>query len=257
MTTCDGCRNGAGFDQAISMAFQPIVDVSTGTVFAQEALVRGVDGAGAASVLARVTPENRYAFDQQCRVKAIEHAARVGIAGLGQRLSINFLPNAVYEPAACIRLTLATAKRTGFPLSSLIFEFTENEAMDTAHTGDIITSYKAMGFKTAIDDFGAGHSGLTLLAKFQPDIIKLDMELIRGVDHDPVRRAIVRSIAAACREIGVTVLAEGIETLDEHLALNEIGIDLQQGFLFAKPAFEAIAEPHWPQSRDRPIALVA
>ena len=257
MTTCEGCRDGAGFDQAISMAFQPIVDVRGGAVFAHEALVRGADGAGAASVLSQVTPENRYAFDQRCRVAAIEHAARLGLAARGHSLSINFLPNAVYEPAACIRLTLATAKRTGFPLSSLIFEFTEDEQMDPAHVGKILTTYKAMGFKTAIDDFGAGHSGLTLLAKFQPDIIKLDMELVRGIDHDPVRRAIVRSIAAACSEIGVTVLAEGIESEDEHLAVSEIGIDLQQGYYFAKPAFEALAEPAWLEARNSPTAMVA
>ena len=257
MAGCDGCRNGAGFETAISMAFQPIVDAPSGTVFAHEALVRGIDGAGAASVLAQVTEENRYAFDQQCRVTAIEHAARLGIGRNGESLSINFLPNAVYEPAACIRLTLATAKRTGFPLSKLIFEFTENEQVDPDHVAKIITTYKAMGFKTAIDDFGAGFSGLTLLARFQPDIVKIDMELIRGIDRDAVRRAIVRSVVGACAEIGVTVLAEGIETLDEHLQLNELGIPLQQGYLFAKPAFEAVATVDWPDAMDAPVALVA
>jgi EAL domain-containing protein (putative c-di-GMP-specific phosphodiesterase class I) len=255
--TCEGCRNGAGFEAPISMAFQPIVDTISGTVFAHEALVRGADEASAASVLARVTEENRYAFDQQCRVTAIEHAARLGIGQNGHSLSINFLPNAVYEPTACIRLTLATAKRTGFPLSKIIFEFTENEQVKPDHISKIITTYKAMGFKTAIDDFGAGFSGLTLLARFQPDIVKIDMDLVRGIDHDPVRRAIVRSVVGACSEIGVDVLAEGIETLGEHLQLNELGISLQQGFLFAKPAFEAMAEPEWPQAKDLLVDLVA
>lgn len=257
MSACEGCRNGDGFEVAISMAFQPIIDAPSGTVFAHEALVRGTDGAGAASVLAAVTPENRYAFDQQCRIAAIEHAARLGIGRNGQSLSINFLPNAVYEPTACIRLTLATAKRTGFPLSKLIFEFTENEQVDPLHVAKIVATYKAMGFKTAIDDFGAGFSGLALLARFQPDIVKIDMELVRGIDRDHVRRAIVRSIVSACAEIGVTVLAEGIETLDEHLQLNELGVPLQQGYLFAKPAFEAMAEPQWPQPATTPMAMRA
>ncbi len=256
MTACDGCRNGEGFDQPISMAFQPIVELSSGEIFAQEALVRGPAGEGAFAVLSQVTQANRYGFDQKCRVAAIEHAAALGVAAAGQMLSINFLPNAVYEPAACIRLTLATAKRTGFPLRNLIFEFTENEEVEPAHIARIVASYKSMGFKTAIDDFGAGFSGLTLLARFQPDIVKLDMELIRGIDRDPVRRAIVRNIAKTCEEIGVTILGEGVETEGECETLREFGITLQQGYLFAKPAFESLADVAWPAPADD-VALVA
>ena len=95
---------GEEFD--IAMAFQPIVDVETGLPFAFEALVRGTGGESASEVLARVTPENRYAFDQQCRVAAIEGAVAAGILNINARLSINFLPNAVYSPVACIQLTL-------------------------------------------------------------------------------------------------------------------------------------------------------
>ena len=158
----------------------------------------------------------------------------------GALLSINFLPNAVYEPKACIRATLAATASTGFPPTSIIFEFTEGEQVDDAHLTRIIESYKAMGFKTAIDDFGAGFSGLTRLAKFQPDIVKLDMELVRGIDSDRVRRALVRSVATACAELGVIVLAEGIETESESQALRELGVDLQQGYHFARPAFETL-----------------
>ena len=86
-TGCEGCRDGAGFDLPFSMAFQPIVDVASQTIFAHEALVRGVAGEGAYSVLSQVADDNRYAFDQQCRVKAIELATMPGC-----RLSINFCP---------------------------------------------------------------------------------------------------------------------------------------------------------------------
>jgi EAL domain-containing protein (putative c-di-GMP-specific phosphodiesterase class I) len=126
---CTGCKDGADLDFAISMAFQPIVDIVDGRPFAYEALVRGPSGEGAASVLSRVSETNRYAFDQQCCVKAIEIAARAGLIPTDARLSINFLPNAVYSPAACIQLTLKTAKAVGFPTDRLIFEFTENEEM--------------------------------------------------------------------------------------------------------------------------------
>src|SRR5690349_19976102 len=93
---CDGCRNETGFPTPFTMAFQPIVDVETARPFAYEALVRTPDGRPAAEVLREVTPENRYAFDQSCRVKTIELAARRDLAWTDARLSINFLPNAVY-----------------------------------------------------------------------------------------------------------------------------------------------------------------
>jgi EAL domain-containing protein (putative c-di-GMP-specific phosphodiesterase class I) len=223
------------------MAFQPIVDMETLEPFAYEALVRGANGESAGEVLARVTAENRYAFDQKCRVKAIETAVRVGILHTKARLSINFLPNAVYSPRACIQLTLKTAAATGFPTGRLIFEFTENEEMaDPAHVADIVRSYREMGFGTALDDFGAGHAGLNLLARFQPDIIKLDMELIRGIEASLARRVIVDGVARMCRKLGISLVAEGVETLAELSALRDLGVRYVQGYLLARPTFEAL-----------------
>ena len=246
---CQGCRNGSGFELPFSMAFQPIVDVASGFTFAHEALVRGSNGEGAYTVLSAVDNSNRYAFDQQCRVKAIELAASLGLADDGALLSINFMPNAVYEPRACIRLTLDAAKRTGYPLDHIIFEFTEAERLDTAHLLDILTAYKAIGFKTAIDDFGAGHAGLQLLSKFQPDIVKIDMDLVRGIDADRVKRSILRHTLRLLEELGITPLCEGVETADELAALQDLGVRLIQGYLIAKPAFERLATPSIPSLR--------
>ena len=238
----------ADFELPFSMAFQPIVDVATGKVFAHEALVRGPNGEGAQSILSAVDPANRYAFDQKCRVTAIEMATRLNLAKTGAHLSINFMPNAVYEPRACIRTTLTAAMRTGFPLDKIIFEFTEDERLDTKHVLNILRSYRAMGFKTAIDDFGAGHAGLSLLTHFQPDIVKLDMDLIRGIDDDPVRRAVVKHIVHLLDELGVTPLCEGIETAEELTVITDLGVKLVQGFLLAKPSFKSLAEPVLPPS---------
>src|SRR6476646_58098 len=105
---CTGCRDGTDFDIPFSMAFQPIVDTVTGKPFAYEALVRGADGSDAHSILSQVTEANRYSFDQACRVKAIETAMAAGLMASDACLSINFLPNAVYSPLACIQLTLQT-----------------------------------------------------------------------------------------------------------------------------------------------------
>ena len=238
---CAGCRDGEALSFDFSMAFQPIVDLETGAPFAYEALVRGTNGEGAGTILSRVTAETRYAFDQKCRVKAIETAARVGLLETGARLSINFLPNAVYSPKACIQLTVRTAAATGFPTDRLIFEFTENEQMaEPEHVANIVNTYKAMGFGTALDDFGAGHAGLALLAKFQPDIIKLDMELVRGIGDSLPRRIIVDGVARMCRQLGITLIAEGIETVEELEALRSLGIRYVQGYLIARPLFEGL-----------------
>lgn len=138
------------------MAYQPIVDLKTRSVFAYEALVRGKDGSGAGAVLSKVTAENRYAFDQTCRVTAIKIAAGLGIAC---NLSINFLPNAVYRPEACIRATLDAAERFGMPINQIMFEVTEAEPInDPEHLLNIFDQYRDRGFITAIDDFGAGYA---------------------------------------------------------------------------------------------------
>lgn len=244
---CHACRNGAGFELPITMAFQPIVDVATSTVFAQEALVRGTDGAGAEAMLAQVSDTNRYGFDQLCRTTAIEQAAALDLTADGASLSINFLPNAVYEPRACIRLTLDAAMRTGLPTRNIIFEFTESEAIDTDHLLNILRSYRAMGFRTAIDDFGAGYAGLGLLTRFQPDIVKLDMNLVRGIDTDPVRQIIVRNTLATLTELGIQPVCEGIETPAEYAALRDLGVTLMQGYLFARPTVGRLAEVVWPE----------
>jgi EAL domain-containing protein (putative c-di-GMP-specific phosphodiesterase class I) len=239
-TGCEGCRDGEGFEIPFSMAFQPIVDVATATIFAHEALVRGVGGEGAFSILSQVAHENRYAFDQQCRVKAIELATELKLPEDGARLSINFMPNAVYEPRACIRLTLATALRTGFPMDKVIFEFTEDEKLDTNHLLNILRTYRAMGFKTAIDDFGAGYAGLSLLTKFQPDIVKLDMELIRGIDRDRIKQRLVKSLLDLLADLGIETICEGVETLEELKVLEDLGARLIQGYVLARPAFESL-----------------
>ena len=155
-----------------TMAFQPIVDIDAAAVYAFEALVCPSGGRSAHDILGLITDENRYAFDRSCRVKAITLASRLE---LNTMLSINFLPNAVYQPAACLAKTFEAAERAHFPLHYLIFEVTENEpSRDVRHLQDIFAEYKRHGMITAIDDFGAGHSGLNMLADFQPDVIKIE-----------------------------------------------------------------------------------
>lgn len=237
---CEGCQQSQplGFDFAF--AYQPIVDLRDRSVFAHEALVRGINGEGADTVLKQVDDHNRYRFDQRCRTQAITIAAQLGMQS---HLSINFMPNAVYRPELCIRSTLESAREQRFPLDRLIFETLESQHADNyRHLTHILREYREFGFKTAIDDFGSGYSGLNLLADFQPDLIKLDMALVRDVDQDRVRQAIIRGIVTICAELNVTVIAEGIESAGERDFLADSGIYLMQGFWFAKPAFKALPE---------------
>lgn len=244
---CAGCAGGVAPPFPFSMAFQPIVDVAacegSGRVHAYEALVRGPGGEGAGTVLAQVTEANRYAFDQSCRVRAIELAAALGVARRGARLSINFIPGAMYNPETCVRATLAAARRHAFPFDRLQFEVAESEEVgDPAHLEAIFATYRRRGFTVALDDFGAGYAGLGLLARFQPDVLKLDMGLVRGLDGDRVRRTIVAAVLSVCRELAIVPVAEGVETRAEMEALRAMGVSLMQGYLFAPPAFEALPE---------------
>ena len=234
---CKACRVDVAIP-SFTMAFQPIIDIESGQPYAYEALVRPIGGGSAYDVLAQIDEHNRYAFDQACRVRAIELAAHLELDAL---LSINFLPNAVYQPAACLAKTFEAARRTNFPVHHLMFEVTENEpARDVAHLQGIFTEYKKHGMITAIDDFGAGHSGLNMLADFQPDVLKIDMALTRAIGTDPVRKKIVGAIVGLCRELHVSVVAEGIETLEEAVALRHLGVRLFQGYFFARPGVEQL-----------------
>lgn len=239
--TCRQCINAAPLGFEFSFAFQPIVRASTRQVVAYEALARGSAGEPFLSVWNQVTEDKLYRFDQTFRVKAIKLASDMG---LKKGLNINFTPNAVYRPELCIRTTLEAAREYDFPIERIHFEVTEGEhVQDKAHLVSIIRTYQDLGFSTLIDDFGAGYSGLNLLAEFQPDCIKVDRGLISDIEDHPPRQAILEGIIYTCRKLNIEVLAEGVETAAEYRWLAGAGVDLFQGFYFARPAFETLEEP--------------
>jgi len=244
---CPSCASGERLGFRFSYAYQPIVDLSTREIFAHEALVRGPAGESAPSVLAQVTEEKRFRFDQACRVKAIKTAAKLDMQSM---LSINFLPNAIYRPELCIRSTLEAARAHDFPIERIIFETVESERIsDAKWLTEIFREYQRIGFLTAIDDFGAGYAGLNLLADFQPDIIKLDMDLVRDIDKSRSRQAIIRATVGMCEELGIEIIGEGVETPSECSALYDLGITKMQGYLFGRPLFETCSHADslaWP-----------
>lgn len=236
--SCQACRDGAGLPFTLKMAFQPILDLRNKTIFAYEALVRGPNGEGAGWVLKQITPQLLYRFDQVARVTAIRTAAQLKMK---EKLSINFLPNAVYKPETCIKATLEAAAEFGFDRSQLIFEVSESEeVVSVSHLTAILEEYRYQGFLSAIDDFGAGYSGLKLLARLTPDLVKFDRELISGIQGDSRKQKILRHMTGLAQDMNIAIIAEGVEEPAERDWLLKHGVYLQQGYLFARPALEKL-----------------
>jgi EAL domain-containing protein (putative c-di-GMP-specific phosphodiesterase class I) len=120
--------------------------------------------------------------------------------------------------------------------SRVILEITErstiDDVKDVAARTDVL---RRLGFRIAIDDLGAGYAGLSSFVALEPNIVKLDMSLIRGVDRSSIRQRLVGSMTSLCKEMGMSVIAEGVETVAEHDCVRGLGCDLLQGYLFAKP----------------------
>lgn len=239
--SCATCDRGVIEPFPFTVAFQPIVDVVAGRVFAYEALARGPENEPASFVLNQLDAKNRYAFSQSCRIKEITMAARLGIVERQAKLSLNLLPDTICESSACLQNILNTARSCNFPLENLIFELTEGQRVyDLKRLNSIVKEYRRHGFQMAIDDFGSGYAQLYLLKVFSADMIKLDMALVRSLDQRPAAYTIVRSMVELCVNLNIDVVAEGVETLEEYLALRQCNIKLMQGYLFARPMFEGL-----------------
>jgi EAL domain-containing protein (putative c-di-GMP-specific phosphodiesterase class I) len=196
--------------------------------------------------LRQVPTERLFAFDQKARAHAINLAMRLGISC---HLNLNFLPRSLEASPTSIVSSLEAAERANLPIKRIVIEVVEGEIIeDHSQFSRLINEYRGIGLKVAIDDFGAGYSGLNLLAEFQPDQVKLDMKLITGIERHGPRQAIVRAISQICSDLGIDIVAEGIETEDEYAWLASQGIRLFQGYLFAKPGFESFPAVHYPRT---------
>jgi blue light- and temperature-responsive anti-repressor len=232
-------------DPDFTFAFQPIVDTQAREVVSYEALIRGPSNESAYQILGQVPAAKMFAFDLKARVKAIGLAMRLGVSC---NLNLNFLPRSLDSSAESILTTLAAAKRVNLPVNRIVLEVVEGEIIaEASHFTKLINEYRGLGLQVAIDDFGAGFSGLNLLADFQPDQVKLDMNLIRGVERHGPRQAIVRATNQICFELGIDVIAEGVQTELEYAWLASQGIHLYQGYLFAKPGFESLPSVYYPE----------
>jgi EAL domain-containing protein (putative c-di-GMP-specific phosphodiesterase class I) len=191
--------------------------------------------------LSRVPLKSFHLFDKACRSKGIELAMRLGLADTSASLTVNVNPVAAVEANSHLSLTCCEAVDAGFPLDRLILEFVEDAQLcDPTSMRQLMSEYQKMGVRIAIDDFGTGYSGLSLLTNLHPDIVKLDMTMVSKIDSDRTTAVVLKAMVAACLDLGVEVIAEGVERPSIMHALTDIGVVLQQGYLFARPEFEAL-----------------
>jgi len=232
----------AAFAQALQglwMAYQPIVRSADGHVFGYEALMRTAK---------RALPNPGAMFDAAERLGKVHdlgRAVRGAVAGFASR----DLEGALFVNVHALELTDDQIYAAAAPLSayadSVILEITERTSFDRVpELRSRIKTLRALGYRVAIDDLGAGYAGLTSFAALEPDVVKLDMALVRGVDLEPIKQRLVGSMTRLCRDLRILVVAEGVETATESKVLTDLGCDLLQGYLFGRPTPEdAVRQP--------------
>jgi len=226
-----------------SFAFQPIIEVKAKQVFSYEAFIRGINNESSNFILSQINIANMNEFDHYARQKALEIAAKLNIRSF---INLNFLPGCLIN-AHYLEDTIEYFKTVNLSPRQLIIEISEAEIIQSRTSFmQNITKFREMGIKVAIDDFGAGYAGLNLFTNFRPDFIKLDINLIRNIDVYGPRQAIIKAIILVCESLGVDIIALGVETQAEYLWLKKQGIDLFQGYLFAKPGFEQLPTINYP-----------
>jgi len=234
----------ASFERALGamwMAYQPIVRADTHAIYAYEALIRCDDSVlpgpgpilGAAERLGRLP-----ALGRAVRERVTEPA---GGLPSDRFLFVNCHPNDLLDEELY---------RPDAPLSRLasrvVLEITERAGLEEmADVRGRVTLLRELGFRIALDDFGAGYAGLTSFAQLEPEIVKMDLSIVRDVERSAIKQKLIRSVTALAKDMGILVVAEGVETVEERNALLDLGIDLFQGYLFARPgkAFPVVSLP--------------
>ena len=223
----------------LTFHLQPVVHLATGNVYGYEALVRAQQNEqliGAWPLLQAAAAHGQArAFDAQARRTAIRQVYPQ--LGTGQQLFINFAPGVVYNPDICLQTTFAACREVGADFSRLVFEVTESETFpDLKLLRSILKRYQQEGAQVALDDLGAGHTSLSYLMELRPDIVKLDRALISGLHEGDRRVPLVTALIGYAHDLGIRIVAEGIETHDELALMIALGADYAQGYFLGRPA---------------------
>ncbi len=227
-----------------SFAFQPILDARGEKVFAYEALIRGLGNEPSEYILNHLEKKELFEFDEDCRTTALGLAAKLGIQS---GINLNIVEGSLEHSPRILESTLEAAKRFGISPEMITLEINDKEAVqDHQCFSAILAEFRSAGIKIAVDNFGAGRASLTLLDQTQPEMIKFSMGLLKGIETNGPRQAIVRGVMQTCNDLGIDVVAMGLSTAEEYWWLLEEGLELFQGNLFGVPAFEALAPVKYP-----------
>jgi len=221
--------------------FQPIFSLSNGAVVGYEALTRGPEESvlyNPEKLFESAKNENLlWEMELSTRSSAIEKFLSLQSDKI---LFLNVDPD-IIKDEKFVKGSTKHLFENMIKQSNIVFEITEKTAIkDYIEFKKIIENYKTQGYKIAIDDVGAGYSGLTTISEVRPNYIKIDMFLIRDIDKDNFKKSIVRALVELANNSNLKLIAEGIETLDELKTVIELGIPMAQGFLLGKPSKELL-----------------
>ncbi|EIZ8991824.1 diguanylate phosphodiesterase [Cronobacter sakazakii] len=235
-------------DIACQFALQPIVEPTTCKIKAYEALIRSPEGGSPAALFASLSSQALYDLDLHSKEIAFALAKAVNIGS--QMISVNLLPGSLVQCPHAVEILLAQIARQGLLPQQVIVEVTESEVISRFDEFEcVIRQLRAAGINLAIDDFGAGFAGLSLLTRFQPGRIKIDRCIVADIHLHGPKQAIVHGIVRCCAELEITVVAEGVEKVEEWCWLEAAGIRYFQGYLFAKPLLNRAPSVSWPTAR--------
>ncbi|HGH4620170.1 TPA: diguanylate phosphodiesterase [Enterobacter cloacae] len=232
-------------DQICQFALQPIVEPSEGKISSLEALIRSNDGGSPEHFFKTLDQDKIYEVDLQTKKYAFALAEKLGIGS--HKISVNLLPMSLVNVPGAVEFLVDQISLHGLQPEQVVIEVTENEMISGFNKfNSAIKRLRGEGVGLAIDDFGSGYAGLSLLTRFQPDKIKIDREIVSNIHLSGAKQAIVRSIVSCCTDLEITLVAEGIEKLEEWCWLESAGIRRFQGFLFARPQLNGVGDIHWP-----------
>jgi EAL domain-containing protein (putative c-di-GMP-specific phosphodiesterase class I) len=232
-------------EQDFTSFLQPVVSLEDTTIYGYEFLLRPNKNSIAFNPGELFSYSKRAGLqsllDGRARISSIKTSSE--LLPKGMKRFINFLPSSIYDPHHCLRSTFAAVEKYDVDPNDLIFEVVETEQIsDIAHLKNIFAVYKKHGMRVALDDLGAGYATVEVLKELQPNFAKIDRSLIDHCDHSNDKQDKIKSIVEIANDYNITLLAEGIERLEEAQYCKTIGIPLAQGYYFSPPRQQPIID---------------
>lgn len=224
-------------ERLLTPLFQPIVDCRQRSIIGHEALIRGPSDSLLHSPIQLFDAASRngrlFDLDLLAREICIKRFAELNVPG---KLFVNVTPDTIMEPGFQGGLTLQFLEQTRLSPDRIVIELTEQYPINNYELmREAMLHYRSMGFAIAIDDLGTGYSSLRHWSELNPDFVKIDKHFVQNLNEDPGKRQFIRSILEIAHGLGCKVIAEGIETVDEYHTLCNMGLELGQGYYFARP----------------------